>query len=398
MSLEVFSVVQPHIINNLILPNLNTLDFSGIEKQFIPFIPLFLSPGITSICLGFVSDCPKAMVASAVSSLSTLCPNLRMINLQSLPRDPMITVAVSGILLAINPNTLREFRANSPLTEEASEVVYTLPNLCQLSVYIERVTPLPSASLPNLTKLTIKCESEGGWPQLFHRATFGKLESVAFHPQSEEIGDFLEAFERVALSSSVEKTLSSFRLSTSRSWNPNYSSLLPFTQLTELVIESSCDNGCSSRVDDNVIVDLSRAMPKLRLLKLGDRPCRESTTGVTAKGLMALALHCPDLWYLRIHFQVASLSASPANTGLIRNTGPAVPWTNSSLTTLKVGGIAVPDESVLPVALTLLHIFPRINSIKAIKYDGEWRKVEGAIRLSRRIACCSSEHHPLTTR
>ena len=316
-----------------------------------------------------------------VTTLPTLCPNLQAISLHHLPRDPIIAATVSGMFLATNRNNLQVFRVSSPLTEEASEVIFKLPNLRDLSVIIGGETSLPSASLPNLIELTITCDNEGDWPRLFHGAMFGKLESVTFNPRSEEIGDFLGAFERVALSSSVRDTLSKFCLSTLSSWSPNYSSLLSFTRLADLEIEFTCQEGCSSRVDDDIIISLSRAMPKLRSLKLGDEPCGESTTGVTAKGLMALALHCPDLQHLCVHFQVASLSVPPGSPGIGCKTEPTGSWTDCALTTLAVGETVVPEESPLMVALTLLRIFPWIEFIYPIK-EG-WMKVEDAIRASR---------------
>ena len=218
-----------------------------------------------------------------VTTVPTLCPNLQALSLYSLPRDPMITAAISEMLLVTNRNTLQQFRVDSPLIEEASEVICKLPNLRSLSVVIEKGTSLPSASLPNLTNLTTKCDDEGDWPQLFHGAALGKLESVTFSPRSKQIGDFLGTFERVALSSSVQNALSRFKLYAYCSWNPNYSSLLPFTQLIDLVVESSCSSECSSTVDDDIITNPPRAMPRLRVLQLADTPCRQFTTGVTER-------------------------------------------------------------------------------------------------------------------
>ena len=65
-------------------------------------------------------------------------------------------------------------------------------------------------------------------------------------------------------------------------------------------------------MDDGVIMNLARTMPKLETLELGGGPCREIPTGTTAKGLVVLADHCPDLRTLCIHFQVASFSAPPS--------------------------------------------------------------------------------------
>jgi len=232
------------------------------------------------------------------TTLPTLCPDLQKIALCGLPKNSMITTAVPGMLLVTNRNNLRRFRVDSLLTEEASEVLYELPELRSLEVVIERETRLPSASLPNLTDLTIRCDNEDGWPRLFHGAMLGKFEHV----------DFLRAFERAALSSSVQDTLSKFYLCTSHSWIPNYSFLLPFTQMVYLHVCFTCNDGCSSRVDDNIIINLSRAMPKLKSLGLGGAPCRQNTlqkTANPAEGDQTLDLESP-------HHVHSSLSSSPA--------------------------------------------------------------------------------------
>jgi len=299
------------------------------------------------------------------------------------------------MLLDTNRNTLRRFRVDSPLTEEASEVLYELPNLCGLEVVIERETRLPSASLPNLTDLIITCDNEDPWPRMFHEATLGKLEHIDFFLESEKIGDFLGAFERPALSSSIQNTLSWFSIFSQRSWNPNYSSLLPFTQMVCLVIEFFCDDGCSSTVDDDIIINLSRAMPKLESLTLGDALCDQTTIGVTTKGLLALAHHCPKLSTLCVHLRVASLSESPGIPGMVSNAGPAASWTDCALTDLIVGETPVPEGSAMIIALNLLRIFPRLCSIDFI--DEEWEEVGNAISRSRETVDFSSKQHPLTT-
>ena len=332
------------------------------------------------------------MIASMVTSLPKLCPDLQTIALYGLPKNPMITTAVSGMLLVTYQNNLHGFRVDSPLTEEASEVLYELPELRGLSVVIEREALLPSASLPNLTELVITCDNEdGGWPQLFHGATLGKLERVDFYLQSGQIGDFLGAFQRAALSSSVQNTLSGFSIYTQRSWNPNYSSLLPFTQMVDLHLDFSCNGGCSSTVNDNIIISLSRAMPKLETLELGNTPCGQITTGVTNKGLLALAHHCPKLSTLFVHLQVASLSEPSGIPGA----GPAASWTDCALMELEVGAAPVPEGSAMTIALTLLCIFPRLCSIECIS-EG-WGEVENAIKRSQEIIDFSSKQRLLTT-
>lgn len=383
LSAEVLSAVQLQSIGEPLLPNLKTLLFWGIEGSFVPFIPLFLSPNTTSVSLALYKSNAAAMVASTITitiaNLPRLCPSLQEVILYPVPRNPAIAAAVSGMVRTTNRNALRRFHVESTLTLEASEVLYTLPNLHSLSVVIEREDSLPPASLPNLTTLAIKCDDEGGWPGLFQGATFGKLESVIFYHQSKQMGDFLGTFEKAACSSSIQNTLSVFNLLASCSWSPNYSSLLSFTQLADLVIEFSCGGRCSSTLDDDIIIDLSRAMPKLERLRLGKEPCNAFTADVTTKGLVALACHCPNLIYLCIHFQVVSLCA-PTSPRMTSDAELSASWKDCALTQLVVGEMSVPEESALTVAQALLRIFPRIATLDFT--NGGWKDVEDAIHHS----------------
>ena len=400
LSPEVFSVLQFYAANEPLLPNMRTLDLWYISRETISFIPFLLSPRITIISIvGFGSQIPKATVASMIATFPKLCPNLQEITLYSLPRDPMTAAALSGMVLASNRNTLQCFHVDYPLTNEARQVVYNLPNLRSLLVVIEKDSPLPPVVLPNLTDLSIRYGHESDWLQMFRRATLGPLEAITFHSTSETVGDFLEAFERVALAASVQHTLSKFRFYTICSWNPNYSSLLPFTQITTLAIRFSCHGGCSSTVDDDIITNLARAMPRLEALELSDPPCREIPTGVTARGLAALAHHCPYLSTLCIHFQAASLCVPPAISKRTSDSGSAALRRDCALRDLEVGEIPVPEESVLVVALTLAQLFPRLEGIDCDDGEGDyenWKMVVDTIRTSREVIDHSSEEHPLS--
>ena len=97
------------------------------------------------------------------------------------------------------------------------------------------------------------------------------------------------------------------------------------------------------------------------------------------KGFMALVLHCPGLWHLCIHFQVASFGAPLASLGIGPNTEPTGSWTDCALTDLSAGEIAVPEELALMVAQTLLHIFPRITYITSVD-DEDWDRVYDAMQ------------------
>ena len=376
-----FSHVPGQPIAEPLLPNLETLDLRRVNESFLPFILPLLSPRTTTISITLIapnrSKAPM-LAASVIAALPTICPSLQTIELHQLERDPIITDAVSEMLLATNQNTLQYFHADSPLTEEAREVFYKLPCLRGLWTVIEGPTSLPTVTLPNLAKIIVKYEHDHDWLQGFRGAMLGELVSVAFLSESKSIGDFLGAFESVALTTSIPATLRSFRFNTSRPWSPKYHSLLSFTQLKTLAIRFHCGRSCSSTIDDDTITEIARVMPKLKVLRLGGPPC-QAPTGVTAKGLAALAYHCPHLSVLRIHFQVARLEL-PA-TPEVAFGEPAIPRGDCALTTLHVGKIHMPEESALMVARTLLHIFPRIDNFECL--DNGWRQVIDAINASK---------------
>ena len=133
LSSEAFAVLQSCAIDEPFLPNLKFLHFWETTEGFFPFIPSFLSPTTTSITITFGGhDPPKATFASIVAAFPALCPNLQMVYLYPLPRDLIITAAVSKFLLTTNRGALRQFRVDSPLTEKAREVVCKLPGPMQI--------------------------------------------------------------------------------------------------------------------------------------------------------------------------------------------------------------------------------------------------------------------------
>lgn len=348
LSSEVASCLQLCAIDGTLFPNLNTVQLWNVTLDFVPFIPLFLTPKTTAIRIDFNAT-----------------------HLDRLPRDPRTTAAVSDMLLASNRNALQCFYVESPLTEEARKVIHKLPDLRELLVVIEKDDSLPSLMLPSLTDLTISYDHDSDWLQALHGATLNKLVAATFYSRSEQIGSFLEEFENIAPATSAETKLSKFRLYASRPWSPNYSSLLRFTHLSDLVIEFPCGDTCSSKVDDDVVTDLARAMPKLVILRLGDEPCRKPPTGVTIKGLVALAHYCSDLWNLRIHLRLARLRDPPAIW--VPNPGPTAPMRDCALTELDVGKTQAPKGSTLALGVTLTRIFPRIERIRHT--DKSWDEV-----------------------
>ena len=385
---NILSVLQHHTLNAPLLPGLNTFVCREATAAFIPFIPLFLSSRTTIIDIGFAEfllNPPTLMIASVIATLSTVCPDLREVRLHPLPRATIIATATSEMLLTCNRNTLRNFAVDAIPTEAARKVLYQLPNLSGLRSLLLGSTSPFEVLLPNLTALGIAYHQGHRWLRVFHGATLSKLTKVAFDTEWEPIGDFLEAFENFAVATSASATLSEFAFYTTRSWSPNYHSLLSFKQLKRLTIESSCDNGCSSRVDDEIIIILARAMPKMEDLRLGSEPC-QTPNGVTVKGLVELARCCTNLTTLRVHIRADSLVQAAADGAAPSPSDGKLttPRGECALTTLEVGSTPIPEESALTVALALLHIFLRISRIKYT--NAQWRVIAKTIKTSKQLS------------
>ena len=402
ISNDVFPVLQLRTENDPWLPRLESFKCGEATDVFIPFIPLLLSPKTTKIKIDFDSDIPIVVVASTIPRFPKLCPDLKRITINDLPRDPAITEAVSEMLLACNRDTLQKFNVDSPLTEDAREVVYRLPRLSNLWTVIQGPTSLPTVTLPNLTSIDVEYDDDLNWLQGFRGAVLGELDSVSFHSESDHIGDFIGAFENVALTTSAKDTLSEFRFYTSSSWNPNYSSLLSFNQLKEVEIEFSCAAGCSSKLDDDIIMSIAQAMPNLETLQLGDPPC-DTPAGITVNGLIGLARFCPRLSKLCIHFQAATLVEVVASVTaqFPSDSKPVIRREDCALTDLEVGMIPIPARSGLVIAHILLQIFPRILNVKYIwRADGGWKAVSETINDFRRIGNFvhhTGKAHPVRT-
>ena len=374
---DMLLTLQLRTANDPFLPRLKSFKCEEATEEFIPFIPLFLSPQTTEIDVTFAEGSPTVTVASMISGFPTLCPDLASIVLKDIPRDSVIVDAVSEMLLDCNRDSLRMLQVDCPLTEEAREVVYKLPRLADLWAIIEGPASLPTVTLPNLTAIGVEFE-DLNWLRGFRGVKLDKLESVTFWSYPDSGGDLPGAFECVALAASAQNTLSTFRFITSCSLDPDYRSLLPFKQLKELEIEFSCGDGCCSRVDDDIIMSLALAMPKLEILRLGGAPCG-TPTGATVSGLVGLASRCPNLTKLRIHFQASSLVdvATSAATASVVDDNPVVRKNDCALTDLVVGEAPIPEESAMTVTLVLLQIFPRILNVDYT--NQEWETVAETI-------------------
>jgi hypothetical protein len=117
-------------------------------------------------------------------------------------------------------------------------------------------------------------------------------------------------------------------------------------------IQFSYNAGCSSTVDDDIVIDLAQGMPEL---EPDNRPC-QAVGGVTFKGLVVLALRCHRLFKLRVYFQANKLAEVTSRTELSSPSEytAGIPQTNCALTYLQVWEASIPESATLAIGLALL--------------------------------------------
>lgn len=125
-------------------------------------------------------------------------------------------------------------------------------------------------------------------------------------------------------------------------------------------------------------------MPKLAILRLGNKPCW-TPAGITLKGLVALARRFPELSELCVHIQAQELAGTVANPSLSceYDRAPAIPNVNCALSKLQVGGTPIDKLEILPVALTLVQVVLRIINIEYA--NPRWGGVSETIKLFKSI-------------
>jgi len=128
--------------------------------------------------------------------------------------------------------------------------------------------------------------------------------------------------------------------------------------VVDLDIES-CDGGCSSRVDNEIVISL----PQVEIPRARGIHHAPAHAGVMENGFVGPGPHhCLNPSLLRIRFQSAGLGVPSASPEMTPNVVPAASGTGCDLTGLDVVEISVPDRSVLTVAVIAPHIFPGIES------------------------------------
>jgi len=379
-----------------LLPNLVSLNWDS-DETFLPFILPFVSHSLTSI----VIDVPRGaspLLPPILTTLSTLSPDIREIQIERLYHGPSTEEASSQLLMQCNPYRLRKYNVDSPISPSALRHIIQLPSLEEFWLVVgsfQLPDPLPIVVFPSLRLLDVEYSGDPTWLKLLPAIENPVLTSVFVECSGSDVAQFVEAFQLTMAGCGMHERLQEFRVRSQDEFKITpqiiaYTS--SFKSLTSLKVLSECSPTVCQTFDltDDDIDLLTKAMPRLESLAIGEEPCGVPSQ-ITFKSLYTLSRRCPLLATLQIHFNPAlfitkvdtdSESGDVALGLLDLKTSPS---DLCSVTTIDVGNIPLPPASATSyiMALGLLGVFPRLEKLEYD--DGDWEDIDDLIGVCRRM-------------
>ena len=277
-------------------------------------------------------------------------------------------------------SSLTKFGSPTPLTNAAIYHLIQLPRLRSLWVGYPppnySASSLPFAFSP-LTKLTLRGDVARGWISLLKHAE-----------------DHFSATQGVTPLSQVKGSLESLRVEATLSplLDVSFTSRIQmFCNLVTLDIGVRChdesgEGQCAFELDDDDAAELAMALPQLKHLFLGP-PCFENTCATTVACLLPIAVYCPNLKELQIHFNTENIvddleeiSENPRFRELQLLPRCTLTYLDVWETPLIVG-----EDDFETVVDWMAEIFPSLELPR--EFGGSWDKV------GRRIAERRTEGH-----
>ena len=374
--------MQAPTLGHYPLPNLRSINWGICSWDLIPFLRLFLNPGLVNVQINFPDGNPHLYRPVTVSLIPT--GDLTHLRLEYMEEDSSSLDALHNLLDEAS-ETLRAVSLDGKLSMSVLEKLLQLPNLSSLDVRLPetRISP-PEVVFPSLKHLVVGYREAGSWLHILGNIPTPTLQELDVTFSGSSPG-YLQTLVSSLLDANIERTLISLRVKCSSEnraplTEAGVGPLLSFGGLTTLELITSCtDNQCGFQLDDSIVSELAMALSQLTSLVLGDTPCKASTLGVTVASLVALSTNCADLDLLRLHFNTNDITS--------RNTH-ANPQTHKfacKLRTLEVGSQPLPSNpnDTLLVTFTILHIFPHVETILSVGEN--WKEVRQAVQLFREV-------------
>ena len=360
---QLFSLSGP------LCPNIQELDWSG-RTSALPFLPLFIAPGIRSLSIsvapldpGDVSD-GELQDEALAEIIPRLDPSILVkldISLSSGVQD-----RVSSLVLRCGP-ALVSLTVSIPFSEQALLHVITLPNLRQLSVRNQLPPNIPESTdiLPSLETLDLSGIPHSQWISfLNNRYTANEPTTPHSTLQTLVLHDW------GGLGSST------------------VSQVLTFTNLKTLNIRESCvvpdDGPCAFNLADRDITHLAVALPHLTYLHLGQVRCKRTVCKITFRSFLSLSARCSELSHLATHISTKTIVQDVET--LLGTEDPEMRALLQSgrcrLESLDVGStpLSLPSRSDLElVAKVFSYVFPMLERIFVRREprgrESEWNRL-----------------------
>lgn len=345
------------------------------------------------------------MLPPVFKRLSTLSPDIRDIDINigtfddhQLYHDFSLEEATSQLLIHCNHH-LRRFQVDSPISTSALRHILQLPLLEEVRLVnpIWLPGPLPTLIFPSLRELDVYCNGDPTWLKLLPAIESPVLTTISV--MSLNIERFMEAFQLTMIGCGMHEFLQEFAV---QSPGPDYkitpqilTHCFSFKNLRSLTLSSECSGRCStSDLRDDDIDLLTKAMPCLESLIIGDVPC-QALSQITFKSLYNISRRCTRITHLTIHFNPAPFvekigrESESWHVALGLSDPKALSSDLCQITTFHVWNIPFPERHGAPyiLALGLLGVFPRLEEIDYDDENDDWREVDVLIKVCRQMGC-----------
>ena len=369
--------MQATTLGHHLLPNLRTIRWGYHSWDLLPFLRLFLNPELTDVGIQFPTNDPHIYRPAVISLIPT--KDLTHLRLGFMwDHDPLYMDALYSLLDQAS-ESLRAVRLLGELSMAIVEKLIQLPNLRHLEVHMPGscISP-PTVVFPSLETLSVSYAEGSTWLHIFRNIPNPVLRelSVIYWGSSRE---YLQTLGSFLIDANLHHTLTSVECRYMEAIPLAEAELRPFLSfkgLTKLKLPSSCGRKrCTFRLDDATIFELAVALPRLKSLGLGSTPCDAPPSGVTIRSLVTLSTNCVDLDFLRLHFDVKTITSRDTYRNF-----RAQKFT-CKLRTLDVGLLPLPrnHDDILLVTFAILHIFPCLEAISTASQD--WDQVKRVAQL-----------------
>lgn len=383
---EALKLLTTRFSNGCMIPRLREIRWDEVHPEHLELIlPLVVSPVLTNFRLGISSAHGNADPLKFVSAIKALTPaynSLVDIQFFNTPEhDPLPFDAASTLLFKCNPDKLQHFHMHSPLFEEAFLHVAQLPNLKAFSVVFDATelrTPLPMAMFPLLESLDIvTINTRSPLLQTLTRIQSRTFSRLDLEFPAADVTTFLPKTVEALQSRKLQQTLSVLSVRPDDNFDLNTDFVRPLLflrQLTILLIGGACHPQCTYNLGDEDLENIAVAMPKLKILSLGDFPCSHPAN-TTTKGLASIAKHCKNLNELAIHTNVDTVIGEILRSdywGFDQMMEiPSPLFVDCPVRTITFGPCPIPGERGATIfARTLIRLFPHLDTSHAFPEPG----------------------------